>query len=65
VINLLDPDKKLIKYRLYRNSCIGLGSTYVKELGVLGRDLTKTIIVDNSLHCFVYNVRYQKIKNNS
>lgn len=58
VINLLDPQKKLIKYRLYREACLQVDNTFVKDLNVLGRDLSKTFIVDNALHSFVYQVFY-------
>ena len=56
VINLLDPQKKLIKYRLYRNSCLNVKDAFVKDLNILGRELNKTIIVDNSLLAFFYQV---------
>ena len=56
IINFLDPEKKLIKYRLYRSSCICCGPVMVKDLNFLGRDLAKTIIVDNSPHAFTFQV---------
>jgi CTD small phosphatase-like protein 2 len=54
VINLLDPTKKLVKYRLYREACLRVENTFIKDLNVLGRDINKTIIVDNALHSFAY-----------
>ena len=43
-----DFDKeRLIKFRLYRNSCRFKKGVYVKDLSRLGRDMRKTIIVDN------------------
>jgi len=47
---LLDElDKKqVINGRLFRNSCVMSGKTYVKDLSVLGRKLKNLIIVDNS-----------------
>lgn len=45
---LNDFDKNLsITHRLYRSSCRMRKGAYVKDLSKLGRDLTKTIIVDN------------------
>lgn len=43
-----DFDKqRYIRYRLYRNSCKFRKGVYVKDLSRIGRDLSKTIIVDN------------------
>ena len=45
---LNDFDKtRVISYRLYRNSCRFRRGFHVKDLSRLGRDLSKTIIVDN------------------
>lgn len=54
---ILDPGRKLIRHRLYRDSCIETDETYVKDLNVLGRDIEKTVIIDNTLHAFAYQVR--------
>ncbi len=58
MLNYLDPEKKLIKYRLYRSACMQIGPMLVKDLNLLGRDLAKTVIVDNSPHAFAYQVLY-------
>ena len=45
---LNDFDKsKYITHRLYRNSCKFRKGVYLKDLSKLGRDLARTIIVDN------------------
>ena len=47
ILDLLDPNKKLIKYRLYRQHVSLSGITFCKDLSKIGRDLGRTIIVDN------------------
>ena len=47
VLKALDPYNRL-KYRFYRDCCTEMDGNYVKDLRVLGRDLSKVIIIDNS-----------------
>ena len=53
----IDPCRKLFAHRLYRHHCLFIGqSAVVKDLNILGRDIAKTIIVDNSILSFAYNL---------
>ncbi|KAH3756690.1 NLI interacting factor [Pelomyxa schiedti] len=47
VIDYLDTNRS-VSSRLYRSSCTQLFGSYVKDLDKLGRDLSNTIIIDNT-----------------
>ena len=47
ILDVLDPEKKYIKFRLYRSHTSISGMNFVKDLNKLGRDLNKVVIIDN------------------
>ncbi|KAK6124144.1 hypothetical protein DH2020_042117 [Rehmannia glutinosa] len=48
LLDILDPDGNVISRRAYRESCIVSEGSYMKDLTVLGVDLAKVAIIDNS-----------------
>jgi len=48
VLDMLDPTGTTIHHRLYRPHCTKHRGAYFKELGLLGRPLSRCILVDNS-----------------
>ena len=54
LLDILDKDKNC-SFRLFREHCTLLNSSFVKDLKKLGRDLKDVIIVDNSPMAYLLN----------
>ena len=54
LLDILDKDK-FCSFRLFREHCTLLNSSFVKDLKKLGRDLKDVIIVDNSPMAYLLN----------
>ncbi|XP_070688483.1 CTD small phosphatase-like protein 3 [Pempheris klunzingeri] len=56
ILNILDPQKKLFRHRLYQDDCACVLGHYIKDLNILGRDLAKTVVLDNAPHTYPYHL---------
>jgi len=54
LLDLLDP-KRTIRTRLFRESCVYFEGNYVKDLSLIDRDLSQSIIVDNSPASYIFH----------
>jgi len=53
VLDVLDPHAHFFAHRLYRGACTNRNGYYLKDLNVLGRDIRRTVLVDNNNLCFL------------
>ncbi|XP_040896199.1 CTD small phosphatase-like protein 3 [Toxotes jaculatrix] len=56
ILDILDPQRKLFRHRLYQDDCACVLGHYIKDLSILGRDLTKTVVLDNAPHTYPYHL---------
>lgn len=57
IIDQIEKNKKFFSYKLYREHSTNYGDYHIKDISLLGRDLKKTIIVDDKSHNFVLQPR--------
>lgn len=56
ILDILDPRRKLFRHRLHQDDCACVLGHYIKDLRVLGRDVTKTVVLDNSPYTYPYHL---------
>ncbi|KAI9319123.1 NLI interacting factor [Dichotomocladium elegans] len=54
VLDILDMHN-VVKHRLFRESCYNHKGTFVKDLSQLGRELSQTLILDNSPASYIFH----------
>ncbi|OQR86927.1 NLI interacting factor-like phosphatase [Achlya hypogyna] len=48
---------KVIRFRLFREHCVHYEGSYVKDLSLIDRDITQSIIIDNSPMSYLFHPR--------
>jgi len=56
IIDSIEKEKRYFDHRLFRDHSTIIGNEYIKDLSLIGRELSKTIIIDNTPE----NFRLQK-----
>ncbi|KAJ8767452.1 hypothetical protein K2173_017496 [Erythroxylum novogranatense] len=56
LLDIIDPNRTLICQRVYRDSCVFVNGGYLKDLTILGCDLARIMIVDNTPQVFQLQV---------
>jgi carboxy-terminal domain RNA polymerase II polypeptide A small phosphatase len=57
LVDILDPDGKLDRKRLFREHCTKHNGAYIKDLSLLGRNMDRIAIVDNSPVAYYFQPR--------
>jgi CTD small phosphatase-like protein 2 len=45
LLDLLDPDSRIFSGRLFREACLDVNGNFIKDLGVLNRDLSRVLFM--------------------
>lgn len=56
VLNRIDPTGEYIHHRMFREHCRNQDGNFIKDLRVLGRDLRRTMIIDNMAQAFAFQL---------
>ncbi|XP_069558453.1 CTD small phosphatase-like protein 3 [Brachyistius frenatus] len=56
ILDILDPQRKLFRHRLYQDDCACVLGHYIKDLSIIGRDFSKTVVLDNAPHTYPYHL---------
>ncbi|CAK81409.1 unnamed protein product (macronuclear) [Paramecium tetraurelia] len=57
VLDYLDPEKKLISHRLFRDNCImTTGGMYTKDLRIFDRQLSQIVLIDNAAYSYAWQL---------
>ncbi|KAJ3424734.1 scp1-like small phosphatase 4-related [Anaeramoeba flamelloides] len=57
ILDYLDPENELISHRLFRESCSNFKDGYLKDLSILGREMDRVAIVDDTPFAYSRNER--------
>ena len=55
IINMIEQDKKYFEYKFCKEHSILYENILVKDISLIGRDISKIIIVDDDENCFKLN----------
>lgn len=57
ILDHIDPERKLIRKRMYRQDCIQVNDMFIKDLDVfIDREKENIVIVDNSIVSFAFDL---------
>ena len=56
IINSIDKNKIFFDNKLYRDHCVIINNDFVKDINILGKDISKIVIVDNIIQNYRMNI---------